>query len=332
VALHYANIHGSPVEGCFLGPFATVDLTTVHDCVIGEFAYVQVGELSHEQVPPGTVWIRSKGDFEFVYRFPQDVLARYIAVRPGHAPVGELMDFVESRKEEFQGVFDSVTCYSGLPIPDGASVSRYAVVKGSSTIGENVLVAQRAYLLDAWMGRGANAQENCYIVDGQLESYNVTAHGGKIIGAKLGEKVFVGFNAFVRGTPSAPLVIGEGSIVMPHTIIDLEEPVNIPSRYVVWGCIRKAEDLRENSLPIDELASCEGELTRGLMVFRGSGSAFIRGFQHRIEHILEENGAYYDGRHHMGHAQKGQNIAFNLIQPYPEGDMKGMYPTIDIRP
>uniref|UniRef100_A0A832A1A0 Transferase n=1 Tax=Desulfacinum infernum TaxID=35837 RepID=A0A832A1A0_9BACT len=332
VALHYANIHGSPVEGCFLGPFATVDLTTVHDCVIGEFAYVQVGELSHKQVPPGTVWIRSDGDFEFVYRFPEDVLARYIAVRPGAVPVGELMDFVESRKEEFQAVFDSVTCCSGLPIPDGASVSRYAVVKGSSTIGENVLVAQRAYLMDAWMGRGANAQENCYIVDAQLEGYNVTAHGGKIIGAKLGEKVFVGFNAFVRGTHNAPLVIGEASIVMPHTIIDLEEPVTIPPRHVMWGCVRKAEDLRENSLSMDELASCEGELARGRMVFRGSGSAFIRGFQHRIEHILEENGAYYDGRHHMGHAQKGQNIAFNLIQPYPEGDMKGMYPTIDIRP
>lgn len=332
VALHYANIHGSPVEGCFLGPFATVDLTTVHDCVIGEFAYVQVGELSHEQVPAGTVWIRSHGDFEFLYRFPEEVLGRYISLKPGAVPTGELMDFVESRKGEFQTVFDSVACCPGISIPEGASVSPYAVVKGSTTIEGNVLVAQRAYLSDAWMGLGSNAQENCYIVDAHLEGYNVTAHGGKIIGATLGPKVFVGFNAFVRGSAEAPLVLGEASIVMPHTIIDLEEAVTVPPRHVVWGYIRKAQDLEENSVAMDELVTSQGKFKRGLMTFQGSGSAFVRGFQHRIEHILEENGAYYDGRHHMGHAQKGQNIIFNLIQPYPQGDMKGMYPTIDIRP
>ncbi|HBD07128.1 MAG TPA: transferase, partial [Syntrophobacteraceae bacterium] len=27
LSLHYANIHGAPVEGCFIGPFSTVDLT-----------------------------------------------------------------------------------------------------------------------------------------------------------------------------------------------------------------------------------------------------------------------------------------------------------------
>lgn len=332
VAMHYANIHGAPVEGCFLGPFATVDLTTVHDCVIGTFSYVQVGELSHTQVEPGTVWIRSDGAFEFLFRFPEGVLKRYIWVEPGTVPVGELMDFVESRKEEFQSVFDSVTCCSGVHVPEGASVSRYAVVKGASTIGENVLVAQRAYLMNARMGPGSNAQENCYIVDAHLEGFNVTAHGGKIIGARLGRKVFVGFNAFVRGTAQAPLVIGEDSIVMPHTIIDLEEAVTIPPRTVVWGHIRTARDLEENSVAMDELVTKEGELSRGAMTFRGNGSAFVRAFQHRIEHILEENGAYFDGSRHMGHAQKGQNIVFNIIQPYPEGDMKGMYPSIDIRP
>ena len=34
VSMHYANIHGSPMEGAFLGPFSTVDLTTVHDCIV----------------------------------------------------------------------------------------------------------------------------------------------------------------------------------------------------------------------------------------------------------------------------------------------------------
>lgn len=47
VSTHYANIHGSPSDGCFLGPFATVDLTTMRDCVIGTFSYVQAGEIGH---------------------------------------------------------------------------------------------------------------------------------------------------------------------------------------------------------------------------------------------------------------------------------------------
>ncbi|MEE4111370.1 MAG: transferase, partial [Desulfobacteraceae bacterium] len=35
VSTHYANIHGSPLDGCYLGPFSTVDLSTMRDCVIG---------------------------------------------------------------------------------------------------------------------------------------------------------------------------------------------------------------------------------------------------------------------------------------------------------
>jgi len=70
----------------------------------------------------------------------------------------------------------------------------------------------------------------------------------------------------------------------------------------------------------------------GAMQFKGSGSFFVDGFRHRLEHILEANGAYFDGSKRKGHAQKGQNISFNTIQPYPEGPMKGLYPTVDIRP
>mgnify|MGYP006302124817 CR=1 FL=1 len=33
----YANIHGSPVEGCFLEPFSTVDLTTLRNCRVGTY-------------------------------------------------------------------------------------------------------------------------------------------------------------------------------------------------------------------------------------------------------------------------------------------------------
>jgi carbonic anhydrase/acetyltransferase-like protein (isoleucine patch superfamily) len=332
VAMHYANIHGAPVEGCFIGPFATVDLTTVHDCVIGAFSYVQTGELNHREVSAGTIWIRADGAFEFRYNYADEALARYVSVQPGQVPTGILMDFVETRKGEFQEVFESVGCCRGLEIPEGASVSPYSVVKGESTIGRNVLVAQRAYLNGAHLGPGANAQENCYIVDSILEGFNVTAHGGKIIGAHLGEKVFVGFNSFVRGTDRAPLKVGAGSIVMPHTLIDLEEPLEIPEGRIVWGLVRNAADLEENSVSAEELSRVDGEFSRGRMVFRGKGEAFVQAFRHRIQHILEENGAYYDGTTGMGHAQKGQNMVFNIIQPYPDGDLKGMVPTIDIRP
>ncbi|MBW1939790.1 MAG: transferase, partial [Deltaproteobacteria bacterium] len=52
----------------------------------------------------------------------------------------------------------------------------------------------------------------------------------------------------------------------------------------------------------------------------------------RIEHILEANGAYYDGEKNRGHAQEGQTISYNTIQPYLTGDLKGIYPCIDIKP
>ena len=47
IATHYANIHGSPIDGSFLGPFSTVDLTTMRDCLVGAFSYIQAGEVNH---------------------------------------------------------------------------------------------------------------------------------------------------------------------------------------------------------------------------------------------------------------------------------------------
>jgi hypothetical protein len=73
-------------------------------------------------------------------------------------------------------------------------------------------------------------------------------------------------------------------------------------------------------------------VTIGRMEFAGWGSKFVEAFRHRIDHILEANGAYFDGRKKKGHAQKGQNIAYNIIQPYPMGMQKGIYPTIEIQP
>lgn len=332
VSLPYANIHGAPTEGCFLGPFATVDLTTLHNCVIGEYAYVQAGELSNEVVPPGLIWVRSAGNFEFRYPHDPEVLARYIRMAPGEDPAGIFMDFVEDRQDDFQPCFDQVCMLPAVNVPEWSAVSPYAVVKGDCRIDENVIVCQRAYLENARLGRGANAQEHCFIIDSDLAGLNITAHGGILINCRMGEKVFVAFNSFLRGRADAPLQVGSGCMFMPHTIIDLEEPVEIPERHAVWGYIRNRADLAEHSIPIDELRKIQGEASLGAMTFTGSGEALVSAFEHRIEHILEANGAYYDGSQGIGHAQKNQAMSFNTIQPYAEGPYKGFYPTMQIRP
>lgn len=332
LAMHYANIHGSPVEGSFLGPFSTVDLTTLHDCVIGSYAYVQVGELSHRMVDPGQIWIRAGDDFDFSYQFDPALLETYISLIPGKSPRGVFIDFMESHKETFQEVYDTGLTACCVAVGQGSSLSRYAVVRGETVIGDNVLVAQRAFLEDAWLGKGSNAQENCYIIQSRLGGDNVSAHGGRIIHAELDEKVFVGFNAFLRGSPEAPLKIGEESVIMPHTIIDLEEPLEVPAGRIVWGIVRNRTDLENHSVSVRDLVKITGEWKLGNMCFQGDGSKFVRAFQHRIEHILEENGAYFDGTRNVGHAQKEQMISFNVIQPYRQGTREGIYPSIDIRP
>ncbi len=266
VSSPYVNVHGSPLDGCFLGPFSTVDLSTLHDCVIGTYAYVQVGDLSHKQIEPGQIWIRNGDVFDFSYRFPKEVLDNYISFEPDKGVQGILMDFVEKRETDFEGLFDTVHL-EPVPVPVGASLSRYAVLKPKSKIGENVLVAQRAYLKNAWMGKGANAQENCYIIDSRLEGYNVMAHGAKVIHAKLGKKTFAGFNAFLRGKQDAPLTIGNETIIMPHTIIDLDEPLNIPPAHLVWGYIRNQDDLKKHCVSFEKLSEVEDEFTLGDMPF-----------------------------------------------------------------
>jgi carbonic anhydrase/acetyltransferase-like protein (isoleucine patch superfamily) len=332
VSMHYANIHGSTVEGCFLAPFSTVDLTTLHDCVIGPFSYVQTGELAHYPVEGGTTWIQSRDLFDFRYAMPKAIRKRYVDFRPDRTLRGVFMNFIEERKQNFQKVFDDVHVEPSIQVPKGAALSPFAVVKGETKISQNVLVAQRAYLENAYLGPGANAQENCYIINSHLEAYNVTAHGGKVVNAVLGKKIFVGFNAYLQGRPGAPLKIGNNCIVMPHTIIDLEEGVEIPADRLIWGCIRKPGDLKENSIPLSAMARTKKRFSLGGMTFQGDGQAFVQAFQHRINHILEANGAFFDGTRNRGHAQKNQDISFNTIQPYSSGLLRGLYPTIEIRP
>lgn len=332
VAANYANIHGSPSDGSFVGSFATVDLTTMRDCVIGNFAYIQAGEISHLNIAPGTVWVRNPEEFNFMYQHPVDLLNDYIYFKAGVPPRGIFIDFVEDRKEAFQRVFDVVNIEHSTPVPSSASLDRYAVNKPPTHIGENVLVSQRAYLQNAWLGKGANAQENCYIINSRLEGNNVTAHGAKIISADLGTNVFVGFNGFLRGAAGKGLTIGNDCIIMPHTIIDVRVPLNIPEGHLVWGMIKSEADLARHSIAIEDFCKIESSFTMGSMFFEGSGSSFIGAFRERIHHILEANGAFFDGSEKKGHAQKNQFISFNTLQPYPEGKNKGLYPTISIKP
>lgn len=331
VSTHYANIHGSPTDGSFLGPFATVDLSTVNDCVIGDFSYVQAGEINHFQIEPGTVWVRSPGDFNFLYRHPADILNRYIQFQPGSQPGGILPEFVNEHNEAFEKIFGTVNIKPSITIPANASLDRFAVVQPKTSIEDNVLVAQRSFLQNSHLGRGSNAQENCFIINSCLKGYNVTAHGAKLFNVDLEEMVFVGFNSFLRGK-NCRLAIGKDCIIMPHTIIDIEKSLQIPEGHLVWGAVTCQADLTTNSLPLDTLGRLRSGFSLKNLVFEGNGKKFVSAFQNRIQHILEANGAFYNGKEYKGHAQKNQNISFNIIQSYSEGEKEGIYPTIIIRP
>jgi carbonic anhydrase/acetyltransferase-like protein (isoleucine patch superfamily) len=332
VALHYANIHGSPVDGSFLGPFATVDLTTTSDCVAGPFCYLQAGEMGHRHFEPGTVWIKKPDNFEFLYRFPVDRLKRYISFQAGQAPKGQLIDFIENHRADFQRFFQTVDFAPEISVPDSASLDLFAVVKPDTHIAENVLVSEHAYLENSRLGKGANAQENCYIINSTLAGDNVTAHGAKIIAADLGSNVFVGFNSFLNGRDTARLTIGQDSVIMPHTIIDSPDPVVIPPGHIAWGLIANPSDLKTHCMALQDFAAIDGEFQAGNLAFHGSGAAFVSAFKHRIRHILEANGAFFDGKQQHGHAQKNRNMSFALIQHYGEGASTGLCPSLSIRP
>ncbi len=330
ISTHYANIHGSTLEGCFLGPFATVDLMNLHSCIVGEFSYVQVGELFHRKIDPGTVWIRNH-HFEFKYKFKKSILDNFVGVNEAHQPRGVIYDFVRELDQEYERLFE-VMHLEPIDAPSTSAVNRYAVIKGKTRIGENVLVAQRSFLEDATMGNGSNAQENSYIIDSVLEGNCITAHGGKIIHANIGQECFVGFNSFLNGRPEARIRIGEGCIVMPHTIINPAVPIDIPGEHLIWGYIESTEDLATHTISLDDLAEVRENLTIGKMTFSGKGSVFIGAFKARLKKILEANGALYNDGENRGHAQDDQNISFNIIQPYRTGERKGLYPSIRIKP
>jgi len=329
VAAHYSNIHGSTVEGCYLGIFATVDHMSLRSCVVGDFSYLQVGELFHQVVSPGTVWMEND-KFSFRYTLPPEILLRYIRLDENHRPCGILFDFMDGKKHHFDRIYDSINL-GKLEIPATSTVNHFSLFKGRTKIGENVLISQRAYLDNADMGCGSNAQENTFIVHSKLSGYDITAHGAKIIHSRLDENIFVAFNSFLNGKPFAPITIGKGCIVMPHTIIDSEGAITIPENHLVWGFIGSQEDLANNSVALDVLSEAR-QLTIGDMTFSGDGQLFVEGFRATIHHILEDNGAFYSKGKNRGHAQNHQKTSINTIQPYRVGPRQGLYPAITIEP
>ena len=294
------------------------------------FSYVQAGELFHRKIDHGTVWIRSD-NFEFKYRFRKEILDNFVGVNSLYQPRGIIYDFVKDREQEFEKLFD-VMNLEPIEAPSTSAVNRYAVVRGKTRIGENVLVSQKAFLENAVIGDGSNAQENTYIIDSTLAGNCITAHGGKIIHAEIGRESFVGFNSFLNGKADARIEIGEGCIVMPHTIIDPEIPIKIPSDHLIWGFIRSKDDIKNHTIALDDLAEVREVLKIGKMTFSGLGSVFIEGFKKRLDQILLLNGAFFNDGENRGHAQDDQNISFNLIQPYRTGERKGLYPSIRIKP
>ncbi len=331
IAAPYANIHGAPSYSVFYGPFATLDLTTARECVIGTFSYVQCGELYRTRIDPGTIWIDAPDMFSFTYRYPIDQLRKYVNLNNGKPLQGIFYDIIAPCADELARQFTLPQPESPILVPDSSSLDRLAVVKGETTISDNVLVASRAYLENASLGKGANAQENCLVINARLAGNNVSAHGAKIIEADLATGVFSGFNSLVRGRSDNRVQIGADCIIMPHTIIDAEEPLEVPAGHLVWGLIKNHQDLESHSIPADKLTKTDESLTIGDMTFKGSGAALVKAFRARIHHILEENGAFYDGKANEGHAQRNRKFGVSMVQPFPDGDSTGMCPTITVQ-
>ncbi|MFZ2445814.1 MAG: hypothetical protein WAW37_05615 [Syntrophobacteraceae bacterium] len=317
IVMDYANVHGAPIDGCFLKPFATIDLTSAKNCALGTYSYVQTGKLDGRVVEDGCILISAK-DFQFEYTFDPAVLRKYVRIEPG-GPGGLFIDLLDKIHSEFEALFGSGGCAARSAAP-GSFCHPYALMKGDLAIGGNVFVSQRAYIENSSLGDGSNAQENCCIIGSVLEGNNVSAHGSKMIRSKLGKGVFTGFNSFVRDA-----AVGSGCIIAPHTIIDCPDGIEIPPEHIVWGYVGSGSDLAANCVPLDGLARGTGEIKSGRMVFRGDGAHFVKAFRHRIEHILEGNGAFCSGDRLRGHAQMYQNISFRALEPRREGELQGFF-------
>ena len=98
ISAHYANIHGTTLEGCFLGAFSTVDLMNLHSCIVGEFSYVQAGELFHRIIGPGTIWIKNS-NYNFKYILKKTSLKNTLVLTRHISPAGSFTILWRPRKK-----------------------------------------------------------------------------------------------------------------------------------------------------------------------------------------------------------------------------------------
>jgi carbonic anhydrase/acetyltransferase-like protein (isoleucine patch superfamily) len=329
LALPFANIHGSSAHGCFLGPLATLDLTSARDSCIGAFSYVCTGRLEGQHIAPGRVWLRSPdGEFEFYYRYAPEDLEPYLQHGPGEPPTGILDEIHRIFRPDLEQALDASPGQTAANQPLDGFVSPGSLLKGSVELERNVLVAQRAYLEDCHLGPGSNAQENCCLIRCRLEGEDITAHGGVVWNCRLGSGVFVGFNSLLRGRPESPLTIGDGCIIMPHSILDADQELAIPAHSLVWGLVRGPGDLATQTVSLAELKEISGKTVRGNLRLTGSGEALVNALTERISHILESNGALFDGARRAGHAQLHQGEAHHLFAPLSDVPRAGLFPMI----
>ena len=107
VAMHYSNIHGTTTEGVYLGAFSTVDLSVMHNCVVGDFAYVQAGDLSRQTIESGRVWLKAGDLFEFNYIYPKGVVEKYVKLDKKGKLTGIFIDYVDDLKEDFVPIYST---------------------------------------------------------------------------------------------------------------------------------------------------------------------------------------------------------------------------------
>lgn len=322
-AAHYTTIHGSTLEGCYIGAFATVDRTSLHACLVGEFSYLQSDDLFHREIERGTIWVDNE-NYSFRYTYPQKILDRYISLNKDFQPTGLLYEFTEKRKADLERVPQKTK--QALETQSPSALNRFAVIKGKNKIGKRVSICQRAFIENAEIADNSTVQENSYIINSKLSDFNIIAHGGKVINATLGTHVFTGMNSFINGNENSGIIIGDGCIIMPHTIIDPKQAVEIPAGRLIWGFIGSQEDVEMQSISLNELARVNGEkqLHIGNMVFEGQGAAFVDCLRGRINQTPESIGTRSD------RLQNSKNTSVFIIQPYGSGPKTGIYPTIKI--
>ena len=106
---------------------------------------------------------------------------------------------------------------------------------------------------------------------------------------------------------------------MPHTIIDIHEPLTIPPAHLVWGLVTGAEDLKTNSIALKELSKVNTTLSKGNMLFEGSGASFVTAFGIGFITSWRKTGPFSTGIPTRGTPSKTRTFPSTPSSPTPRG-------------